>query len=818
MNYIKFFSELSMKDVPLVGGKNASLGEMVRQLKTLDPKGRMRVPLGFAITVKAYWDHVEKNKLLPQMKKLLSDLDTHTSVSHIQTVGKDLRNLIYKVPLPQECVDEIKLAYRQLSATYHQDFSDVAIRSSATAEDLPHASFAGQQETYLNINGEEAVLDSVKKCMASLFTDRALVYRMEQGFDHFQIGISVGVQKMVRSDKASSGVLFTLDTDSGFKEVVVITSSYGLGENIVKGVVNPDEFHVHKETLKKGFRPIIKKYSGTKELKLVYTQQTEEPVMNLPVSKEEQKSFSLSDDEILELARQAIGIEEHYSKLRGSWCPMDIEWAKDGIDNELYILQARPETIYGQLQKADTLVHYKLTETPSPHPLVTGLSIGQKIATGKACILKDISEHATFKEGDILVTTMTDPDWVPLMKKAAAIITDKGGRTCHAAIVSRELGIPAIIGTSDATIVIHDRELITVDASQGSIGYVYQGALEYEMTTTTLKNLSKPRVPLLLNIADPDKAYKLSFLPVDGVGLARVEFIISSLIKVHPMAVCHPQEITDPHAKKLIKELSFAYGEDPRVFFYETLAQGIGMIAASFYPRPVIVRLSDFKSNEYRNLLAGENFEPIEENPMLGFRGAVRYCDPRYAPAFELECEAFKIARNTMGLTNIKLLIPFVRSLTEAHCTLAALEKNGIRKGEKGLEILMMCEIPSNVILLEEFSKLFDGFSIGSNDLTQFTLAIDRDSAQLSPLFDERDPAVKQMLLLALEKAQKVGTTISICGQAPSDFPEIADYLIEHGIGALSLNQDSVIPFLTREGKDTFQDTVTATITSPKKS
>ena len=799
MDYIQFFTELSLKDIPLVGGKNASLGEMVRELKTLDPQRKIRVPLGFAITVKAYWDLIETNNLQPQMENLLSELSKHVTVGRVQIIGKELRDLIYTAPLPIQCNEEIKKAYQQLSDSYNEENSDVAIRSSATAEDLPNASFAGQQDTYLNIQGEEEIIDSVKKCMASLFTDRALVYRIEQGFDHFQIGISVGVQKMIRSDKATSGVIFTLDTDSGFKDVVVITSSYGLGENIVKGIVNPDEFHVHKETLAQGFRPIIKKFIGTKELKLIYNDKKENQLDNIPVSIDQQRSFSISDNEILELSRQAICIEEHYSRLKGSWCPMDIEWAKDGIDNELYIVQARPETIYGRQNQAGTLVRYNLKEIPSSHPLVTGLSIGQKIASGKARILKDISEHASFLEGDVLVTSMTDPDWVPLMKKASAIITDKGGRTCHAAIVSRELGIPAIVGTTDATRLIQDREFITVDASQSSIGYVYQGDLDFEIISTTLETLPQPRVPIMLNIADPDRAYTLSFLPVDGVGLARVEFIISNFIKVHPMAVCRPDKISDRHVAKAIQGMSVAYADNAKAFFYETLAQGIGMIAASFYPRTVIVRLSDFKSNEYRNLLAGEDFEPVEENPMLGFRGAARYCDARYAPAFELECKAFKKARDEMGFSNIKLLVPFVRNLNEAHCTFAALEKNGIIKGENGLEILMMCEIPSNILLLEEFSKLFDGFSIGSNDLTQFTLAIDRDSAQLAPLFDERDLAVKRMLLLALEKAQKVGSPISICGQAPSDFPEIADYLIEHGISALSLNPDSVIPFLTRE-------------------
>ena len=796
MSYIKFFTDLSLEDLPTVGGKNASLGQMVQQLLEV---GNIRIPLGFAVTVQGYSDHLEKSNLVPKMKKITAALEVDTSVPTVQKVGKAMRELIYNAPLPEQLAQEIITGYKQLSSEYKTKNLDVAVRSSATAEDLPHASFAGQQETYLNIQGEHKVLDAVKKCMASLFTDRAIVYRIEQGFDHFQVGISVGIQKMVRSDKASSGVTFSLDTDTGFKNVVVITSSYGLGENIVKGVVNPDEFHVHKQTLEEGYRPIIKKFLGSKELKLIYTENKKYPLENVAVSYEDQHSFSLSDDDILELSRQTIIIEKHYSELKGTWTPMDIEWAKDGLDGHIYILQARPETIHSQKQWKDTLIRYKLKGTPHPTKSITqGLSIGQKIATGRAKVLKSIHEHAQFEEGDILVTPMTDPDWVPIMKKAAAIVTDKGGRTCHAAIVSRELGIPAIIGTNDATTLIKSGTNITVDASQGSVGYIYEGKLDFEVKKTILGRLPKPRVPIMLNIADPDRAYKLQFLPVSGVGLARLEFIITSTIKVHPMAICEPEKISDPRVKKVIETMSIPFNKDPRQFFVDTLAMGIGMIAASFYPRPVMVRLSDFKSNEYRNLLAGQDFEPIEENPMLGFRGAVRYCDPAYAPAFALECEALKKARNEMGLKNIKILVPFVRNLYEAGCTLAALEEHGIKRG-KDLEIHMMCEIPSNIILLEEFSKSFDGFSIGSNDLTQFILAVDRDSALLSELFNERDLAVKKTLIMALEKARKIGVPIGICGQAPSDFPEIADLVIEHGISSMSLNPDSVIPFLVKE-------------------
>jgi pyruvate,water dikinase len=797
MSYIKFFTDISMKDIGHVGGKNASLGEMIHQLKTLDPEKKLRIPLGFAVTTQGYWDHLEDNGLITQMKSILVHFEKQVSISDVQSLGISLRRMIYEAPLPQNLTLELVDAYDQLSAHYGEKALDVAVRSSATAEDLPHASFAGQQDTFLNIKGSEALIDSVKKCMASLFTDRAIVYRNEQNFDHFQVGLSVGVQKMVRADKASSGVVFSLDTDSGFKNVVVITSSYGLGENIVKGVVNPDEFHIHKETLHKGFRSLIKKQLGTKELKLIYGD-TDNQLNNVPVPFEQQHSFSLSDADIFELARQTILIEDYYSMLNSRWCPMDIEWAKDGIDQHLYIVQARPETVYSRHKDIDTLVHYRLHEG-SHHLLTKGLSIGHSVARGKARILKNIHEHAQFTPGDILVTSMTDPDWVPLMKKASAIVTDKGGRTCHAAIVSRELGIPAIIGTVDATTVIPDEHVITVDTSSSSIGHVYEGSIGYTITKTKLATLSKPRVPLLLNIADPDRAYVQSFLPVSGVGLARVEFIISNAIKIHPMAICSPEKISDPHSTRKISQLSIPYNGNPQTFFTETLAQGIGMIAAAFYPRPVTVRLSDFKTNEYRNLLAGEDFEPIEENPMLGFRGAVRYCDPGYAPAFALECAAIKKAREDMGFKNIKILVPFVRNLHEAGCTLASLKEHGLERGKEGLEILMMCEIPSNVILLEEFSSLFDGFSIGSNDLSQFTLAVDRDSEKLTNLFNERDPAVIKMLTMALDKAKALNIPMSICGQAPSDYPDIANLLIEHGINALSLNSDTVIPFLAQE-------------------
>ena len=795
MKYIKFFTEISLSDTPLVGGKNSSLGEMVQ---TLRPLG-IKIPLGFAITVQAYWDHLALHGGGKEIETIFQELGTTPSLEALQKAGKRARDLISSAPFPDDLIQEIVEAYKKLSHLYKEDMIDVAVRSSAIAEDSPTASFAGQQESFLNIYGVEQLVIATRNCMASLFTDRAIVYRLERGFDYFKIGISIGVQKMVRSDKASSGVSFSLDTDTGFKNVLVITSAYGLGENIVKGVVNPDEFHVHKETLALGYKPLIKKYVGSKELKLVYSEKDTHKLENIPVSLHDQQQFSLTEDEIFELARQTALIERHYTDLYAHWTPMDIEWAKDGFDNELYIVQARPETVHSQKKWDDVLVRYSLKkEQELPHPLVTGLSIGQKITQGKAVILKDIHDAHEFNQGDILVTSMTDPDWVPLMKKAAAIVTDKGGRTCHAAIVGRELGIPALIGTGHATTIIPNRENITVDCSSSSTGAVYQGFLEYSIDETVMTDLGKPRVPVLVNIGDPERAYQLSFMPVSGVGLARLEFIISNVIKIHPMAAVAPHKIKDSAVEKMIETLAAPYG-DPRTFFVDALAQGIGQIAGAFYPRQVVVRFSDFKSNEYSNLLGGTEFERPEENPMLGFRGASRYCHPSYAPAFELECLAMKKAREEMGFSNIVLLIPFIRNLYEARCTLAELEKYGLVRGENGLKVLMMCEIPSNIILLEEFSNLFDGFSIGSNDLTQFTLAVDRDSTLLAPLFNEKDEAVMKMFEIALSSARKSGSYISICGQAPSDFPEIGDFLINQGISALSLNADSVIPFLLAE-------------------
>lgn len=791
MNYIKQFSDISISDIPLVGGKNASLGQMYVHLATQG----IKVPNGFAITAQAYWDFLTYNHLTQEISDLLLIIATAQDIRILQETASQIREKIVQGNFPQTLASEITDAYHALSANCRHEDCDVAVRSSATAEDLPNASFAGQQESYLNITGSEALLFTIKRCFASLFTDRAIVYRIENNFDHMAVALSVGVQKMIRSDKASSGVIFTLDTESGFKDVVVITSGYGLGENIVQGIVNPDEFHVYKPTLRNGYASIIKKKLGNKQSKLIYTDDPQKPTCNLPVSIQEQSQFSLTESEILELARMAVTIEDYYSQLNDAWSPMDIEWGKDGIDGQLYILQARPETIHSR-QSYETITHYRLIGA-DPNVLVTGQSIGQKMAAGKARLIHHLTDLNEFNKGDILVTKMTDPDWVPIMKKAAAIITDNGGRTCHAAIVARELGIPALVGTLVGTQKIVDGMSITVDCSKGSQGYVYEGIESFEIITKKLNALQQPPVEILLNIADPEQAYELSFLPVSGVGLARLEFIISNMIKIHPMAIVKPECITDEKIRAQIADLSSSYA-NTKEFYIDVLAQGMSTLAAAFYPKPVIIRLSDFKSNEYRNLIGGNYFEPIEENSMIGFRGAARYCDANFKEAFALECAAFKKARTTLGMKNIKLMVPFVRTLSEAQCTIDALASHGLVRGQDELTILMMCELPANVLMLEELSQYFDGFSIGSNDLTQLTLGVDRDSGILQSVFDERDPAVQKMLIMAVEKATRIRSYISICGQAPSDYPEIADLLIAHGIDALSLNPDAIIPTIER--------------------
>lgn len=789
MKYIKKFEDVRLSDTPSVGGKNSSIGQMIADLSAQG----VTVPHGFAVTAQAYWHFLEHNNLVDELKKFMAELTDIQDLKTLRRVGNAVRERIKAGSMPDDLAAEIKHAYAQLSTRYEQDACDVAVRSSATAEDLPTASFAGQQETFLNIRGDDALLKACIQCMASLFTDRAIVYRVEQGFDHFQVGLSVGVQKMVRSDLACSGVAFSLDTESGFKDVVMINASYGLGEAIVKGEVTPDEFLVHTPTLRDGFASIIRKQRGDKKIKIVYADGA--TTKTVPTAEQEQHAFSMTDEEILSLSRSVDAIDQHYSKLKGSWSPMDVEWAKDGVDGKLYIVQARPETVHVSADNGFTK-RFVLKAEAQPTVLASGQSIGQKIASGPVRVVKDVSEIDAVQEGDILVTDMTDPDWVPAMKRAAGIITNRGGRTCHAAIVSRELNIPALVGVPDATEVLVTGNEVTLDCSKGKTGYVYQGHVPFDTVSLELKKVPKLSAEIMVNLADPDRAFMVSQLPVAGVGLARLEFIINNALKIHPMALVHSERVEDKDERALIEAMTVGYA-DKKDFFIDGLAQGVGMIAAAFYPRQVVVRLSDFKTNEYRNLIGGKYFEPEEENPMLGWRGAARYYHENYREAFALECAALKKVREVMGLTNITVMVPFVRTVTEGQRVLDEMAKHGLKRG-KELKIIMMCEIPSNVVLIEEFSTIFDGFSIGSNDLTQLTLGVDRDSALLATLFDERDQAVKKMITLALQGAKLAGKPIGICGQAPSDFPEVAEFLLKQGITSISLNPDSVLPFLMR--------------------
>lgn len=791
--YIRPFCQVGIEDIAIVGGKNASLGELITQLKE---KG-IRVPDGFAVTTEAYWQFITHNDLLDKMRAMFVRLGTSNDLRTVQEIGAAMRSLILQAEIPTELADDISHAYAQLSQQYNKKVIDVAVRSSATAEDLPDASFAGQQDTYLNIRGVGQLLDAYKKCIASLFTDRAIAYRQEKGFDHFDIALSVGVQKMVRSDMACSGVAFSLDTETGFSDAIIITSAFGLGEGVVQGSVTPDEFVVHKPTLAQGFKPIIKKVLGNKESAMVYTDNAAEPTAMVPLSIDKQHMFTLTDQEVLQLARMVMTIEKHYSAYAGKAVPVDVEWAKDGFDGQLYIVQARPETVHSQTANSMELVQYALKDGVQPTVLHTGLAVGKNIASGRVRVLKSVADINQMQEGDVLVTTITDPDWVPAMKKAAAIITERGGRTCHAAIVSRELGVPAILGIEHATQLFKDGQEVTVDCSQGATGYVYEGLVSFEETRVRIDDIPDVPVDVYVNVADPSSAFKFSQLPVSGVGLARLEFVITYAIQIHPFALLYPDRVSDVATRALIDQVTCAY-EDKTQFFVDTLAHNIGMIAAAFYPRPVIVRFSDFKSNEYRGLVGGVYFEPEEENPMIGFRGASRYYHPLYRPAFDLECQALKKVRDEMGLTNVKAMIPFVRTLTEARLVIETMAENGLRRGENGLEVIAMCEIPSNVLLIDEFSEYFDGFSIGSNDLTQMVLAIDRDSEVLRPLFDERDPAVKKMFEAAIKGARRNNVYIGVCGQAPSDHPELALEFIDWGVHSLSFNADTVVPFLMR--------------------
>lgn len=782
--FIRWFKDISIEDIPLVGGKNASLGEMYRELTDKN----IKIPNGFAITADAYWHILESAGVLDKLKNTLDGLDI-TDVADLAKRGLNARNIVLDAAIPDELWDEIRDAYDTLCEQYGPD-TDVAVRSSATAEDLPNASFAGQQESYLNIHGYHSLKDACNRCFASLFTDRAISYRVNNGFDHFKVGLSIGVMKMVRSDLASSGVIFTIDTESGFEDVVFITGSYGLGENIVQGLVNPDEFYVFKPTLKTGHQPIIKKKTGSKDIKMIYGQGDSRILTrNVEVPAAEKRRFCINDEETLLLANYAVTIEEHYSKKRGKHVPMDVEWAKDGNTNEIFIVQARPETVQS-MKKKDVLETYYLDKRTEI--IVTGRSVGDKIAAGKVHVISDVSMLPSFKDGEVLVADTTTPDWEPVMKKAAAIIANKGGRTCHAAIVSRELGIPAVVGAEDATEKLKNEMEVTVSCAEGDSGNVYQGILPYHIETVDLKNVGKTRTEIMMNLGNPEEAFALSMIPNGGIGLARLEFIITSYIKVHPMALVHPEKVEDKLALEQIEILTAGY-ENKEDYFVERLSQGVATIAAAFYPKPVVVRMSDFKSNEYASLIGGKYFEFVESNPMLGFRGASRYYDKRYREGFALECKAMKVVREKMGLKNIILMIPFCRRIDEAEKVLLEMKKNGLERGKDGLQIYVMCEIPSNVLLIDEFSKYFDGFSIGSNDLTQLTLGVDRDSEILAASFDERDGAVKKMVSMAIQGAKRNGKHSGLCGQAPSDYPEFAEFLVKEGIDSISLNPDSVM-------------------------
>ncbi|MEZ4673357.1 MAG: phosphoenolpyruvate synthase [Caldilineaceae bacterium] len=757
MQWVRRFRELTIGDVPLVGGKNASLGEMIRALTT---KG-VQIPDGFAVTAEAYRAFLHYNELDGQIRAILQGLDPNNVDDLLSRTGQ-VRHLILAGDFPADMAAEIIAFYHELGREYRTPNPDVAVRSSATAEDLPTASFAGQQETYLNVRGESMLLESVKKCFASLFTPRATSYRTDMGFDHFDVGLSVGVQKMIRADLASSGVIFTLDTETGFRDVVFVTSAYGLGENVVQGRVAPDEFYVFKPTLAQGYRPLILRRLGTKELRMVYDEAGSKLVKNVPVSAEDRARFSVSDDDVLQLAKWAMLIEEHYTAEHGVDTPMDIEWAKDGQSGELFIVQARPETVHSQ-QKMTTIESYELRETG--RLLVEGLAVGEKIATGTVHVIPHVSHIRDFQPGEILVTDITDPDWEPIMKTAAAVITNRGGRTSHAAIVARELGIPAIVGTNSATTILESGQTVTVCCADGEIGKIYAGKLYYTVDKADVSQMARPATQIMMNVGNPETAFKQSAIPNDGVGLARMEFIFANWVQVHPLALTRYHQLPRT-IQQQVDTITAGY-DDKEEFFVDKLAQGIGTIAAAFYPKPVILRLSDFKTNEYAHLVGGEQFEPTEANPMLGWRGASRYYHPDYREGFALEVQAIKRVRNDFGLTNLVVMVPFCRTPEEGQRVLAVMAEEGLERGQNGLEVYVMAEIPSNILLADEFSKYFDGFSIGSNDLTQLTLGVDRDSAQIAELFDERNDAVRQSCATLIAAAHRHGRKVGICGQAP---------------------------------------------------
>ncbi len=783
--HILWFDQLGIEDVPIVGGKNASLGEMYRNLT---PKG-VKIPNGFAVTATAYRYFIDKAGVKDNIKQILSDLNTH-DMHNLAERGKKVRETILGAEFPDDLKKEIVKAYRDMCEQYG-DMTDVAVRSSATAEDLPDASFAGQQETYLNIHGEAALLIACKKCFASLFTNRAISYRQDKGFDHFSIALSIGVQKMVRSDLACSGVMFSIDTESGFENAVFVTGAYGLGENVVQGAVNPDELYVFKPTLKQGFKPLIQKKLGEKAIKMIYSGDKMHPVKNIDTPVEDRVRFCVSDDEVITLAKYACIIEDHYSAKAGHFRPMDMEWAKDGVTGELFIVQARPETVHSNKDKSK-LKQYVLKG--KGRVLIKGRSVGEKIGQGSVNVIKNVKDIHEFKKGEVLVTDMTDPDWEPIMKIASAIVTNRGGRTCHAAIISRELGIPCVVGCVSATADLKSGQMTTVDCSQGDIGYVYEGKVEFEIEEHDLGAMPKTKTKIMMNLAAPSQAFDQSFIPNEGVGLARMEFVVNDM-KIHPKALIHFNELKDQKAKSDIAKITKGY-EDKAQYCVDHIAQGIGMIAAAFFPKKVILRMSDFKTNEYANLIGGREFEPTEDNPMIGWRGSSRYYSEGkngYKEGFALECKAVKKIREEFGLTNLQVMIPFCRSIDEAKRVLHTMEEFGLRKGENDLKIVCMCEIPANVILAEQFLELFDGFSIGSNDLTQLALGVDRDSELVAHIYDERNDAVKELVKHVIEIANEKGKYIGICGQAPSDYIEFAEFVVKCGIQTMSLNPDTVI-------------------------
>jgi pyruvate,water dikinase len=783
-NYVRWFADVGLADLPSVGGKNASLGEMVRELSAQG----VRVPNGFAITAQAYRDLLERADAWPRLQRALAGLEPR-DVGDLARRAREAREIVLAAPLPEALEADVVAGYAALRAEYGADMT-LAVRSSATAEDLPGASFAGQHETYLNISGEARLLQAVRQCFASLFMDRAIAYRIEHGFDHFKVYQSVGVMKMVRSDLAASGVMFTLDTDSGFRDVVFVTGAWGLGENVVQGTVDPDEFYVFKPTLQRGHRSVLRRKLGGKAVRLVYAHGSgRDSTRNEPTPKADRARYCLSDADVLELADAALRIEQHYGRRHGEPTPMDIEWARDGIDGRLYILQARPETVVSRrpLHRVD---EYRLTA--SGPPLATGRAVGARVASGVARIVTHVAQLGDVQAGEVLVADATMPDWGTVMKKAAALVTNRGGRTCHAAIVAREFGIPAVVGCGDATEKIQTGQEVTVSCAEGAAGRVYAGRLPFTCDEVDLAALPRPRVQLMVNVGNPDVAFQTALLPTDGVGLARMEFIVAEHIKAHPMALAHPERVLDPAEREQVLRLARGHSS-PSDYFVRELAEGVATIAAAFYPKPVIARMSDFKTNEYAHLLGGRSFEPTEENPMIGFRGASRYVHPAYADGFALECAAMKRVRGEMGLTNVKLMIPFCRRVAEAEQVLAAMAAHGLARGDNGLEIYLTCEIPNNVVQIDAFARLFDGFSIGSNDLTQLVLGVDRDSQTVAFDFDERDDGVKAMIAQAIAGAHRNGRHIGICGQAPSDYPDMAAWLVERGIDSISVTSDTLL-------------------------